>query len=178
MVATTFVLLFTGTVAAVYAMQPSSYRIARSRLIHATPAEVLPELVDLRRFDAWSEHMGNPDDPPSITFSANPVGVGAYMDWKDSMTTSRLTLKEVSEHGVRFESVQAARLGVTTVTKEVVLTPKGDDTEVALVVSAPMSGLPRLLWPVVDLERRVSPSMDDALKRLETLVAPQSTPRP
>ncbi len=175
-----FLLLVGGALSAVYAMQPDHYRFSRARTIAAAPAVIRPHLTDVRELDAWLGGFADPHDPPVITFSAVSSGVGAWIDRKDSRSSGRMTLVEIADSRVRYTNESHGSFGTGHSTLEFVLTEKAPgSTEVEYVVSGDLHGVPRLLWSLVGLEKRVGPDLDKALEKLarECAVAPLRVPR-
>jgi carbon monoxide dehydrogenase subunit G len=168
-----FVVLVGGALSAVYAMQPDHYRFSRSRTIAATPAVIRPHLVDVRELDAWLGGFADPHDPPVITFSAVSSGVGAWIDRKDSRSSGRMTLVELTDTRVRFTNESQGSFGTGHSTLEFLLTEKAPgSTGVEYVVSGDLHGVPRLLWSLVGLEKRVGPDLDKALLKLDAKCVP------
>lgn len=166
-------LLAAGGLSALYASQPTSYRLSRARTIPASPEVIRPLFTDLRALDRWMKHFADPHDPPTVTWSPNTSGPGPWVERKDSVSTSRMTLEEVSPAGVRFTNENRGRFGTGRATVELLLKEKGpSSTEVEYVLSGNLSGVPRLLWSAVDLEGRVGPDLEQSLQRLESACAP------
>lgn len=161
-------LLVVATVSVLYALQPSSYRLSRVRTIAAPAASIRPCLVDLKMMEGWQVHFADPHSPPTVTFSAVTSGVGAWVERKDLSSTARTTMTEVTDDAVRLAHVNEGRLGTGKSTIEYLLREHGTSTDVEFAIFSPLSGLPRLLWPIADLEKRVGPDMVKGLEQLET----------
>lgn len=172
MIAVGLVLLLVASISVLYALQPNSYRLVRSRTIPAARAAIRPCVVDLKVIDGWQVHLADPHDPPTVTFSPVTGGVGAWVERTDSRSTARTTIVDVvdneTESVVRLDHLGKGRFGSIESTLHYILRAHGAGTEVEYIISAPLSGLPRLLWPIADLERRVGPDMERALEQLET----------
>ncbi|MBL8923464.1 MAG: SRPBCC family protein [Myxococcaceae bacterium] len=161
-------LLAAGGLGALLASQPSSYRLSRVRTIPVSSEVIRPLITDLRAHDRWMKHFADPHDPPATTFSANTTEPGAWVERKDSVSASRMTLDEVSASGVRFTNENRGRFGTGRATVELLLRQKGpSSTEVEYVLSGELSGVRRLLWSAVDLEERVGPDLERSLDQLE-----------
>ena len=179
-VALGFVLLVGGALSAVYAMQPDHYRFKRSRTISGGAAVIRPYLVDVRELDRWLGGFADPHDPPVVTFSAVSTGVGAWIERKDSRSWSRMTLVEIGDSWVRYTNESHGSFGVGHSTLELFVTEQASGlNEVEYVVAGELHGVPRLLWSLVGLEKRVGPDLDKALERLqrECSLAPLRVPR-
>lgn len=172
LVATGLVLLVLAGIPVLYALQPNSYRLVRSRTIRASAAAIRPCLVDLKVMEGWQIHFADPHDPPTVTFSSVTSGVGAWVERRDRRRKVRTKIVDVvdnaTESVVRLEHDGSGRFGSVQSTIHYIVRERGTSTEVENVISAPISGLPRLLWPIADLENRVGPDMSRALEQLET----------
>ncbi|MDP3500119.1 MAG: SRPBCC family protein [Myxococcales bacterium] len=172
-VALGFLLLVGGALSAVYAMQPDHFRFSRSRTIAAAPAVIRPHLIDVRELHAWLGGFADPHDPPVITFSTVSSGVGAWVERKDSRSLGRMTLAEVADSQVRYTNESHGSFGTGHSSLEFVLTEKAPgSTQVEYVVSGDLHGVPRLLWSVVGLEKRMGPEFDEKLQKLEAKCVP------
>jgi len=80
----TTVLLVLAAFAAIFliaaALQPTTFRVARSLAIGATPAVLFPHLNDLKKTHAWSPFL-QADPAAKITFEGPAAGVGASSTW-------------------------------------------------------------------------------------------------
>lgn len=166
------VLLSGGALSVVYSMQPDHYRFSRARTIPATAEVIRPHLTDVRELDAWLGGFADPHDPPVVTFSPVTSGVGAWIDRKDSRSSGRLTLSELTDARVRYDNETEGVFGKGRATLELLLTEKAGSTEVEYAVSGELHGVPRLLWSTVGLEARVGPDLVKALQRLEAKCVP------
>lgn len=168
MIAGGLLLLVVAAISILYALQPTSYRLSRSRTMAAPVAAIRPCLVDVKVMDGWQLHFADPHDPPTFTFAPVTTGVGAWMERKDSTSSARTTIVEVTDSSVRLEHHNTGRFGSITSSIEYQLRERGGSTEVEYVLSAPLSGLPRLLWPIANLEKRIGPDLVKGLEQLET----------
>jgi hypothetical protein len=64
----------------IVAMQPSSYRVARSLVIAAPPDAVFPHVNELKKWEAWNP-WGKIDPAMKETYEGPPSGVGAVYAW-------------------------------------------------------------------------------------------------
>src|SRR5580765_2449506 len=64
----------------IVAMQPSSYRVARSLAITAPPDAVFPHVNELKKWEAWNP-WGKIDPAMKVTYEGPPSGVGSSYAW-------------------------------------------------------------------------------------------------
>ncbi len=155
--------------AAIFWLQPTSYRIARTRVVSARPAEVRALLGDMSRLSALDPRFGPHVAGRTLRFSAGPPGSGTWLESSGPGGTARLTLLSATDDLVELAS---ANDGVPGATVRFELRPVAAGTEVTLAVSNEMSGLARALWPFANLEGRIAPHLGETLDRLAAMLAP------
>jgi hypothetical protein len=170
------VLLVAGALAFIQSQQPTGFRFSRKRAMQVDGAALRACVEDVRELDGWLVHFAAPHDQPKVTLSAVTSGTGAWVERADSLTVGRMTLTELTETSAQYELVTTGRLGSTTSTGEVRWTAGRASLEVEYAISASLSGVPRLLWPVADLERRAGPDLERSLSQLEACAARHAKP--
>lgn len=165
----TVAVLLGAAAALFYFLQPSSFRIARTRVIAAPPSAVRAQLDDVRSLVELGPWTAPADPSRSFTFSEATRGPGAFVIAHDRAGTSRLTIVSASDSLVDLAS---EREGAETDDAHLrfELRPVATGTEVTCAFQADMHGLARALWPFVDLDGRVGPPMEASLARLEAAV--------
>ncbi len=84
-----------------------------------------------------------------------------------------MTLVEITDTVVRYSNESHGSFGTGRSTLEFLLSEKAPgSTEVEYVVAGELHGVPRLLWSLVGLEKRVGPDLDKALQKLEATCVP------
>jgi hypothetical protein len=161
-------LLVAGLLAAVYATQPTSFRLARTRTMPCEASALRPLLLDVREVHGWMQHFADPHDSPAVTFSTTTSGVGAWVERKDSYGSGRMTLEAVTDQGVRFSSVTTGRFGQGHATVEFVVRERGSSSsEVEYSLAGDLSGMARLLWSEQYMEAGVGRDLERSLVQLE-----------
>ena len=90
--------------AAVIALQPSTYRVVRSATVSAAPAEVFPHVDDFHRWKEWSP-WAKLDPAVKETFEGPASGTGAVFRWTGD--------KKVGEGNMTIlESTPASRVRI------------------------------------------------------------------
>ena len=72
--------LVLGGLAVVVALQPSTYKVVRSTVVAAAPADVFPHVDDFHSWKAWSP-WAKLDPAVKETFEGPPSGAGAIYRW-------------------------------------------------------------------------------------------------
>ena len=87
--------LVVAVFAVVVAMQPSAFTISRSTTIAAAPAEVFPQINELKNWSAWSP-WEKLDPNMRRTFEGPAAGKGAVYKWSgnDQVGEGRMTIVE------------------------------------------------------------------------------------
>lgn len=75
----------------VIALQPAAFRVERSEVVAASPEIVHGQVNDLTRWEHWSP-WAKMDPEAKVTFSDNPVGVGATYAWESEKTGAGIML--------------------------------------------------------------------------------------
>jgi hypothetical protein len=150
-----------------YAMQPTSYRFSRSRVMAAPAPQIMAQLSDLHAFEAWDPWTALPGEHPSVTYSPIARGVGAWVDRRAPSGGARTTIVALSDDRIEMTNATEGSFGGAVSTQTFELRPAAGGTEVTWSLGADLHGLARLLWPFVHLEARVGPEMDRALTRLD-----------
>lgn len=157
-------LLVVGLGATCFLLQPTSYRITRSREVAASPAEVHALLADMTRLSSIDLRLG--PEEPGRTRRVSPVlavGPGAWIESTGPDGTSRLTVVSATDALVELASTTNGEPGATL---RFELRPVATGTDVTFAAQSEMHGLARALWPVANLDGRVGPHMEGTLERL------------
>lgn len=147
----------------VIALQPKTYKVTRSAVIPAPPAEVFAQVNDFHAWEAWSP-WAKLDPAVKNTFEGAPSGAGAVFKWagNDKVGEGRMTLTEsrpAERIRIRLEFIKpfasacdtgfdfAPAAGGTTVT----WTMSGENDFLSKAMCLFMGGMDKLVGP--DFER-------------------------
>lgn len=159
-------LLVLGSLGALFAAQPTSFRIARVRTVPVSPDVLVPLITDVREVHGWFPQFADPHDPPTVTFSADTVGVGAWVERRDSTSWSHFELDAVTPSSARYTNENHGKFGTGHAVTEFTLKQVAASTDVELAVSGELTGMLRMLWPIANLESKIGPDLDKALAQL------------
>jgi len=160
--------LVLGGLLAVFALQPTSYRVARTRTIAAQRAVVIAHIADVRALAAWAPFHASPGTHPTLTFSPSPIGVGAWMDQRDTDGSgARSTITSMSADAIELRNETLGAFGGGASTQRFGLRDVSGGTEVTWSLSGDLHGLGRALWPLVHLEADAGRHMEEGLERLD-----------
>lgn len=168
--------------------QPTSFRIARTRTIPASPRELRASLEDLRTFAALlpkrtgaqaqaqsqSQSQSLAQAQSQVTFSPQPSGVGAWFESRDERGASRTSLVVATDSRIELKTQTSGSLFNGSSRTLIELSPSPESsperTSVTWVLEGELSGLRRALWPFISLDRMVGPDLAEGLSRLEATV--------
>ncbi|MGA7117316.1 MAG: SRPBCC family protein [Hyphomicrobium sp.] len=172
-------------------MKPATYRVERSAVINAAPAEVYGHVYDLAKWEAWSP-WAKLDPNSKVTFEGPTSGPGAIIRWAGNEKVGRGAMaiteaKPAEAITIRLDFVEPME-GTSTVGFQ--FQPKDQATEVVWSMSGDQGFVERLLCTVmgVDVEAMIGQDYERGLANLKTVaetavpgaapVEPASPPAP
>lgn len=155
-----------AAVVAVAARRPAAYRVERSAVVEATPAALLAELADLRRWSEWSpRQLGRPD--VQRIFGGPSAGAGSSCYWSNGSSGSkgRITVVGVGPARADFEIEDDA--GGFSGDVVVALAPAGAGTRVTWIAAAESGFKGKLLGLLGVRDRRLGAEIERDLAGLK-----------
>src|SRR5262245_56977275 len=142
------VVVVIAVLAAVIAMRPSEFRVARSATIHAAAPAVFAEVNEMRRWLAWSPFEKS-DPAMQKEFSGAPAGVGAIYAWSGNKQAGegRATIVESRAGELIRIRLDFVRPFAGTNLAAFAFEPQGDRT----VVTWSMSGKANFMFKAIGL---------------------------
>jgi hypothetical protein len=155
------------------AMKPASYRVERSAVINAAPADVYGHVYDLAKWEAWSP-WAKLDPNSKVTFEGPTSGPGAIMRWAGNEKVGRGAMaiteaKPAEAIAIRLDFVEPME-GTSQVRFQ--FQPKDQATEVIWSMDGDQGFVERLLCAVmgVDVEAMIGQDYERGLANLKTVV--------
>lgn len=136
-------------------------------LVHASPERIFEEIQDLRRFNHWNAFM---DNSMHITYSDNPVGVGAVSEWDGPKNAGRMTIIDCdwpSHVNARMEFLKPAP---STATVQLRLFGTDHGTEVWWVMSGVRPAAQTLVTKLLRLDTMLRNHFQQSLDNLKAVV--------
>jgi uncharacterized protein YndB with AHSA1/START domain len=156
--------------AAVVALQPAEFRIARTARIAAPPADVFAHVNDPKKMQAWSP-FAKLDPAAQNRFEGPAAGVGAAMSWSGNRDVGegRMTIVES-----RPGELVRMRLDITkpfagTSYAEFTFRPDGAGTSVTWSLTGRNGFLARAFCLFADMDKMVGGSFEQGLAALKAL---------
>ena len=153
-----------------YAAQPTSFRVSRSRTIHASSAEVRAQLWDLRAFEAWDPWPRLGATTPTVTYGPIASGIGAWVERAEGSSRARTSIVRATDTTIEMQNETSGGLGSGSSQQIFELADAPGGTRVTWTFQNEMHGLARFLYPFVRIEQRLGPEMETGLGRLEAAV--------
>lgn len=169
-------------------LQPDTYRVERSAVINAAPAQVYGQVYDFQKWQAWSPWMEY--DPNSkVTFEGPTSGPGAIMRWAGNEKVGRgaMALTEAKPNEalkIRLDFIEPME-GTSDV--NFAFAPEGQGTKVTWSIDGKQGFFERLICTImgIDLEQMIGGDYERGLAKLKTVAeaappaaAPAAEPAP
>jgi hypothetical protein len=173
-------------------LQPDTYRVERSAVINAAPAQVYGQVYDFAKWQAWSPWMDY-DPNAKVTFEGPTSGPGAIMRWagNDKVGRGAMALTEARPNEalkIRLDFVEPME-GTSDVA--FAFQPEGQGAKVTWSIDGKQGFFERLICTImgIDLEQMIGGDYERGLAKLKTVAeaappaaapaaAPASEPAP
>lgn len=148
---------------------PGDYKVERSIIIDASPAEVYPWLVDLKRWDQWGIWFRN-DPNAVINYSGPDRAIGMRSSWESPIEGSGELEIIALQHNHRLvyelhrEAVNDYSVG------EFVLTKVPQGTRLSWSDSGQIEFNPITRLGMLSIESKLAPEFEIGLQNIKTLI--------
>jgi hypothetical protein len=154
----------------VVALQPSSYRVARSMVIAAPADAVFPHMNDLKKWAVWNP-WGKADPNMKLTYAGPAAGVGASYSWvgNSEVGEGRATISESRPgEAVRYK-MEFFKPMAGTSEMAFTFTPQGNQTEVTVTVTGEKNFLAKAFCLFMSMDNMIGGKFEKALAELKTI---------
>jgi hypothetical protein len=152
----------------VVAMQPSSYRVARSLVIAAPPDALFPQMNDLKKWAAWNP-WGKADPNMKLTYNSQTTGVGASYSWagNNEVGEGRATIAE--SHPNESVKYKMEFFKPMSATSDMIFTfkPQGNQTEVAVLITGEKDFMTKAFCLFMSMDKMIGGKFEKALSDLK-----------
>lgn len=164
------IVLALGTLLAVAARKPDTFRFERSITIGASPEKIHPLINDLHRFNGWNPY--NKKDPAMKTAYRGPqAGPGAAYDFDGNGNVGRGTISIVEPTDPNTVSMKLDMLapmeGHNLI--DFTLTPQPDGTRVTWAMHGPTPFLAKVMHTLLDMDKMLGTDFEAGLADLKAL---------
>lgn len=165
--------VFAGLVAVfaiVAALQPSTFRLARSVTINAPAAAIFPHVARPRAWEAWSPWL-KLDPALRSTYFGPAEGPGAGSSWVSSKvgTGSSTVIESRAPERVRFR-LEMVKPMVSTNEAAFTFEPRGEQTIVAWSMSGDRGFVAKAFGLIFNCEKMIGGHFERGLNDLKALV--------
>lgn len=154
------------------------YTITRTTTIDAPPETVHAQLVDFRRWVAWSPWEGM-DPDLRRTYDGAATGVGSSYTWEGNKKAGAGTMRIVRDEPGRVEvALSFTRPFAAQNTVEFLLAQAGHGTHVSWIMHGQLNPLMRLFALIKSMDSMMGPDFERGLASLKRVSEADSSTRP
>lgn len=159
-----------GTLLAMAATKPDTFRFQRSITIAASPDKIHPLINDMRRFNTWNPY--NKKDPAMKTTYRGPqAGPGAAYDFDGDGNVGKGTIQIIEPSG---PSTVSMRLDMTAPMNasnliDFTLHPHASGTQVTWAMHGPSPFVTKVMHTLFNMDKMIGRDFDAGLADLKTL---------
>ena len=161
----------------VIALQPSTFRIARSATISAPPSAVFEQVNELRKWEAWSPFV-KMDPSMKLTYEGPQAGLGASQTWvgNNQVGEGRMTITESRPSELVQFRLDFIKPFAGTNTAEFTFKPEGGQTVVTWSMSGQKNFVCKAFGLVMNMDKMCGGEFEKGLAAMKTIVEGQSKP--
>lgn len=153
------------------ALQAPTYRVERSLVIAASPADVFAQINDFKKAQAWSPWV-KLDPAAKYTFEGPATGVGSANSWagNSEVGEGRQTIVESRPNELVRLKLEFFKPMAGVATAEFTLVPEGKQTKVTWAMTGEKNFASKLFCLVVSMDRMIGGPFEEGLANLKKLV--------
>ena len=160
----------------IIATRPATFRVARSEIIAAPPADVFPHVNDLHAFQAWNPFARDPN--ARNTFEGPSAGPGAVFRWDGNSQVGAGAMTITDSQPDRIVSVHLEFLRPFKCTNRVEFTlePNGAGTRITWMMTGDNTFVSKAMQLFMSMDKMVGGDFEKGLSTLKSLVENQRRP--
>ena len=165
------VVVIVAVLAAVIAMQPSTFHIERSTKIAAPPADVFAQVDDFHKWQPWSP-WEKIDPAMTRSYEGTAAGTGAIYSWagnaevgEGSMTITESRPDELIRINLHFLKPMEG-----TATSEFTFKPEGDQTRVTWSMDGTNNFIGKAFCLVMSMDKMIGDKYAEGLANIKKIV--------
>lgn len=159
-------------------LQPSTYRVERSAVINAAPAQVYGQVYDFEKWPAWSP-WAELDPNSKVTFEGPTSGPGAIMRWAGNEKVGRGAMAITEARPDEAIKIRLDFVEPMEGTSDVgfAFQPEGQATKVTWTIDGTQGYFERLICTImgINLEQMIGADYERGLAKLKTVA--EAAPR-
>ena len=161
----------------VVALQPADFRVSRSAVMAAPPAEVFAQVNDFHAWQAWSP-WAKLDPQAKATFEGPESGKARNSAWDGNREVGKgqMTILESKPDELVRIRLDFERPMQNTCTAEFTFKPADDGTQVAWSMSGRNNFLGRAVCMFMNMDKMVGGQFENGLQSLKEIVEAKEKP--
>ena len=154
--------------AVIVALQPSSFRVARSIRISAPPAAVFAQVNDFHKWEAWNP-WGKIDPAMKQNYEGAPAGVGAVYTWEGNKEVGqgRMTITESRPTDLIRIRLEFFKPFAATNQSEFTFKPEGDQTVVTWIMTGNNNFMAKAVHLFMNMDKMVGGQFEKGLAQMK-----------
>jgi hypothetical protein len=154
----------------VAALQPSTFRVARTTLISAPSAIAFGQVNDLHKWQEISPYV-KLDSAAKYTFEGPSAGTGAVLAWAGNhqIGEGRLTIVESRPNELIRMRLDFAKPFASTSVAEFTFETKGSQTAVTWSLAGPKNFVCKAIGLVMNMDKMMGDQFEEGLGNLKTI---------
>lgn len=174
------IVVVTGMLAIVIAMQPSEFHIKRSLAMKAPPEAVFAQVNDFHKWDAWSPWL-KVDPNAKGTYEGPESGDGAIFRWagNDEVGEGSMTILESKPNDLIRIELHFIKPFEDTAATDFLFEPAGDETKVTWTMDGKHNFISKAMCLfVMDMDQMIGSKYEEGLASMKKIVeaAPPESP--
>jgi len=160
----------------IVALQPATFRIARSTTVAAPPPVVFAEVDDFHRWQAWNPWQKLDPDAKN-TYAGPPAGEGASFAWDgdENVGAGRMTIVESRPAELVRIRLEFLRPMEATNTAEFTFVPEGSGTLVTWSMAGENGFLGKAFGLFMDMDEMVGTQFEQGLADMKAVAEAQGS---
>jgi hypothetical protein len=157
--------------AVIVALQPSSFRVARSTRISAPPPAVFAEVNDFHKWEAWNP-WGKIDPAMKQTYEGAPAGTGAVYTWagNNEVGVGRMTITDSRPSDLIRIKLEFFKPFTATNQSEFTFKPEGDQTAVTWSMTGNNNFMAKAVHLSMNMDKMVGGQFEKGLAQMKAAV--------
>jgi hypothetical protein len=158
-----------GVLLVLAAMEPDTFRVARSATIKAPPEKIFPLIHDLHKFNTWNPYEKKDPDIKG-TYRGPASGKGAAYAWESKeVGTGSLEITDAAAPARVAMKLDFVKPFEAHNVVEFTLATNGDATEVTWAMNGPVPFMAKIMHVFFDMDKMVGGDFETGLANLKVL---------
>jgi uncharacterized protein YndB with AHSA1/START domain len=157
--------------AVIVALQPSTFRVARSATVSAPPEAVFAQVNDFHKWETWNP-WGKIDPAMKQAYEGAPAGTGAVYSWAGNKEVGegRMTITESRPSDLIRVKLEFFEPFAATSMAEFTFKPEGDQTAVTWSMSGENNFMAKAIHLFMDMDKMIGDQFEKGLADMKAAV--------